>query len=169
MGLTGCVSTPKGFLRPSKNYLENRQLQMRQYDTKDERKIISAVAGVLQDLGFTLDFSETEIGLITSSTRANATHAGQITIAIVADILSAIGGTQSNNIAECDKEQEVKASVIVRPSLDDSKIVVRVTFQRIVWNMQNQVCRIETINDPEIYEKFYSALSKSIFLEEQQI
>jgi len=53
--------------------------------------------------------------------------------------------------------------------LDGSKTMVRVTFQRIVWNMQGQVSRIETMNDPEIYKKFYSALSKSIFLEAQEV
>ena len=169
IGLTSCASTPKGFLKPSEDSLKKRQLQMRQYDTKDEEKVISAVAGVLQDLGFTLDSSETEVGLITSSTRADATDAGQMTLAVVADVLCALGGTYSNNTAMCDKEQKVKASVIVKLSLDGSKTVVRVTFQRIVWNMQNQVSRIETINDPEIYEKFYSALSKSIFLEAQEI
>jgi hypothetical protein len=36
---------PKGFLKPSENYLAHRQLQMRQYDTKDEKKIITSVAG----------------------------------------------------------------------------------------------------------------------------
>lgn len=168
-GLTSCISAPKGFLKPTENSLKNRQLQIRQYDTKDEEKVISAVAGVLQDLGFNLDFSETEVGLVTSSTMADATDAGQMTVAVMADVLCALGGSYSNNTAMCDKEQKVKASVIVKPSLDGSKVVVRVTFQRIVWNMQGQVSRIETINDPAIYEKFYTALSKSIFLEAQEI
>jgi len=169
ISLAGCVSGPKGFLKPSKNYLENRQLQMRQYDTKDEEKIISSVAGVLQDLGFTLDESETKLGLVTASTRADATDAGQIAGAVVLDVLAAIGGVYSNNAAMCDKEQKVRASIIVKTSLDGSKIVVRATFQRIVWNMQNQVSKIETINEPEIYEKFYAGLSKAIFLEAQEI
>ena len=167
--LVGCIATPKGFLKPSEGYLKNRELQMRQYDTTDEGKVISAVAGVLQDLGFNLDSSETEVGLITSSTRADATDAGQITAAVVTDICFALLGASSNSVAVCDKEQKVKASVIVKPSLDGNKIVVRVTFQRIIWNMQNQISRIETVNDPEIYKKFYSALSKSIFLEAQEI
>ena len=169
ISLAGCVSGPKGFLKPSKQYLENRQLQMRQYDTKDEEAIISSVAGVLQDLGFTLDASETKLGLVTASTRADATDAGQIAGAVVLDVLAAVAGVYTSNTMLCDKEQKVKASIIVKPSLDDSKTVVRVTFQRIVWNMQNQVSKIETINEPEIYEKFYSGLSKAIFLEAQEI
>jgi len=169
MCLAGCATTPKGFLKPSEESLENRQLQMRKYDTTDQEKIITSVAGVLQDLGFTLDASETELGLVSASKNADATDAGQITLAVAADVLCALAGTYSNSVAACDKEQKVKASVITKPSLDGSGTIVRVTFQRIVWNMQNQISKIETISELEIYEKFFSDLSKSIFLEGQKI
>jgi len=142
---------------------------MRQYDTTDQEEIISSVAGVLQDLGFTLDSSETKLGLVSASKNADATDARQITLALAADVLSALSGTHSNNMAGCDKEQKVKASVVVKPSLDGSKTIVRVTFQRIIWNMQNQISRIETIRDPEAYRRFYTSLSKAIFLEAQKI
>lgn len=169
LGLAGCASIPKGFLKPSEGYLEKRQLQMRQYDTKDEEKIITSVAGVLQDLGFTLDESETKVGLVSASKKSDATHAGQIAAAVFLDFLSALGGSYSNNTARCDAVQHVKASVITKPSLDGNKIVVRVTFQRIVWNASNQINRVETINDSEIYQKFFESLSKAIFLEAHKI
>ncbi len=169
LSMVGCMTIPKGFLKPSEKSLENRQLQMRQYDTKDETKIITSVAGVLQDLGFTLDDSETDLGLVVASKKADAVSGGQMTVAFICDVLAAAGGTYSNNMAQCDKEQKVRASVIVQPSLDGSKIVVRVTFQRIVWNMSNQISRVETIIEPQIYEKFYEALSKAIFLEAEKI
>ncbi|MBI4982325.1 MAG: hypothetical protein HZC15_04200 [Candidatus Omnitrophica bacterium] len=160
----GCISTPKGFLKPSEGYLANRQLQMRQYDTKSDKEILSAVAGVLQDLGFVLDNSETDVGFVAASKKADAVDKGQVAGAVLLDIL--VGG---NNTSRCDKSQVVKASVITQPSLDGKRIVVRVTFQRIVWNMTNQISRVETINDPEIYQKFYVSLSKAIFLEDQKI
>jgi len=165
----GCASVPKGFLKPSESYLENRQLQIRQYDTTDDKQIITAVAGVLQDLNFTLDDSETEVGFVAASKKADATSKGQVAGAVLLDILGALGGSYSNNTARCDKSQVIKASVITKPSLEGKKIVVRVTFQRIVWNMSNQINRIETIKDPVVYQKFYDALSKAIFLEAQKI
>lgn len=167
--LAGCATVPKGFLKPSEKSLENRQLQMRQYDTKDEQMIISSVAGVLQDIGFTLDESETEVGLVSASKKADATSGAQLTSAIVLDVAAALLGSYSNATAQCDKAQVVKASVITQPSLDGSKTVVRVTFQRIVWNMSNQISRVETINEPQIYQKFYDGLSKAIFLEAEKI
>ena len=170
--LVGCVSIPKGFLKPSDGYLEKRQLQMRQYDTTDEKQIITAVAGVLQDLGFNLGESETEIGLVSASKKADATSKGQIAGAVLLDVLGALGGAGGgghSNVALCDKYQIVKACFITRNSFDGKKTVVRITIQRVVFNMSDQVSRVETISDPDIYQRFYESLSKAIFLEAQKI
>lgn len=169
LAIAGCVSVPAGFLKPGEGYLDKRQLQIRQYDTTDEKQIITAVAGVLQDLNFNLEDSESELGFVSASKKADAVSKGQVAGAVLLDVLGAIGGSYSNNTARCDKSQVVKASVITKPGLDGRSIVVRVTFQRIVWNMNNQVSRVESINDAKIYQKFYDGLSKAIFLEAQQI
>lgn len=165
LSIVGCASIPTGFLKPSEGYLQKRELQMRQYDTIDQVKIITSVAGVLQDLGFTLDDSETDVGFVAASKKADATNHGQVFL------MALLGGLGNNPqaVQQCDKSQVIKASVITKPSLDGKKTVVRVTFQRIVWNMANQINRVETLSDPEMYQKFYESLSKAIFLEAQQI
>lgn len=167
--LAGCASVPAGFLKPTEGSMQKRALQIRQYDTTDETKIITSVAGVLQDLGFTLDDSETDLGFVAASKKADAKNGGQMAGAVFLDVLSALGGSYSNNAARCDKSQVLKASVITKPSLDGKKMVVRVTFQRIVWNMSNQINRVETISEAEVYQKFYDSLSKAIFLEAEKI
>ncbi len=48
-------------------------------------------------------------------------------------------------------------------------MLVRATFQRMVWNMAGQMSRIETLKEPDLYEGFFDKLSKSVFLEEQKI
>jgi hypothetical protein len=161
IGFVGCASVPTGFLKPDESALEKRQLQMRQYETTNEEQILTAVASVLQDLGFTLDNSETKLGFVAASKKADATDAGQIFL------VALLAG--SNAVGNCDASQVVKASVITKPSIDEKKIAVRVTFQRIVWNMRGQINKVESINDKEIYQKFYDSLSKSIFLEAQKI
>jgi hypothetical protein len=130
---------------------------------------LAAIAGVLQDLGFTLDNSETKLGFVAASKKADATSGGQMAGAFFLDLLAAAGGGHGNAMQNCDKSQVVKASVITKPSLEANKTVVRVTFQRIVWNVNNQISKVETINDIEIYQKFYDGLSKAIFLEAQKI
>jgi len=166
LGIVGCATVPTGFLKPSEGYLQKRELQMRQYDTTDQEKIITSVAGVLQDLGFTLDASETQVGFVAASKQADAKSGGQMAGAFFLTLLSE---GKSDYMSRCDKSQVIKASVITKPSLDGKKTVVRVTFQRIVWNMANQINRVESIKDPIMYQKFYEALSKAIFLEAQQI
>ncbi|MBU1999430.1 MAG: hypothetical protein KKE64_08075 [Candidatus Omnitrophica bacterium] len=169
LGIVGCASIPTGFLKPSEGYLQKRELQMKQYDTTDQEKIITSVAGVLQDLGFTLDDSETDVGFVAASKKADATNKGQVAGAMFLDILAALGGSSGNATAQTDRSQVIKASVISKLSLGGDKIVVRVTFQRIVWNRANQISRVETLSDPAMYQKFYDSLSKAIFLEAQKI
>lgn len=168
--LVGCVAIyPKDFLKLSEDNLHVRQLQMRQFETTNEKEIILASAGVLQDMGFTLDDSETDLGLIVASKDRDATNAGQVTFATIAVVLSALGGSSSNAFDNIDKAQKIRVSVVTKLNAEGNKILVRVTFQRIVWNNVGNVSRMETLKDPELYQGFFDKLSKAVFLEEQKI
>lgn len=170
VSLVGCATTyPKDFLKLSPDSLKNRELQMRQYDTQNEEDILAACAGVLQDLGFTLDDSETELGLVVASKDRDATDAGQVALATVSVFLSALGGSSSNAFDYIDKTQKIRASVVSKLSADGSKIIVRVTFQRVVWNNVGDVSKMENLTDPELYQGFFERLSKAVFLEAQKI
>jgi len=162
--MTGCQTTiPKDALSLSPESLTQRQLETRKYETKDEAKILAACAGLLQDMGFNLDESETKLGVITSSKTRSAVSAGQQVGAVFVALLG--GGYMPT-----DKEQKMRASVITRPVGEHGGyIMVRVTFQRIVWNTQGQVTKSESLTDPKIYQEFFDKLSKSIFLEAQSI
>lgn len=168
--LTGCATTyPKDFLKASETSLQTRQLQLRKFDTTDEKQIISSSAGVLQDLGFTLDDSETKLGLVVASKDRDATDAGQVALATVSVFLSALGGSSSDAFDRIDKVQKIRASIVSKLGEDNKSVVVRVTFQRIVWNNRGDVSKMETLNDPELYQGFFERLSKAIFLEANKI
>ena len=69
-----------------------------------------------------------------------------------------------------DKEQLIRASVVVQPSQSNaSTVLVRVTFQRIITNTQGDETRREAIVDPEIYRGFFEKLSTAVFLEAHEI
>ncbi len=167
--VAGCATVPKDALRAGPQSLKQRQLQTRKFDAKNENEILSASVGVLQDLGFTIRDSESKVGVISASKTADATNAGMTALAVTADILSALSGSYSNNTQQQDKVQEIRGSVVTMPSADTSKMLVRATFQRVVTNVAGQVSRLETIDDPKIYEGFFEKLSKSVFLEAESI
>jgi len=161
--LTGCQAIPKDALSLSPESLEQREIQTRKYETKDEVNILTACAALLQDMGFNIDESETKLGLISCSKMRSAVDAGQQTAAILVALLG--GGS-----VPTDKEQKMRASVVTRPVGEQSEfIAVRVTFQRVVWNTAGQITKSEPLTDPEIYQEFFDKLSKSIFLEAHSI
>jgi hypothetical protein len=66
--LAGCTTrVPKEALSLSPQSIKTRQLQTRYFDTNDEKNIISSCNAVLQDLGFNLDESETDLGVLVAS------------------------------------------------------------------------------------------------------
>lgn len=166
--LSSCVAIPKDALVLSPDTLERRQLQTRRFESKDERELLMAAAGVLQDLGFNIDESETRLGVIVASKDRSAVSAGQVVGAV---LLALLGGGPT----AVDKTQKIRVSLVARPagSGGDSNAVqahlVRVTFQRIVRNTDDKVTRVESIEDAVIYQEFFEKLSKSVFLEAQSI
>ena len=162
--LVGCETIPKDALRLSPESLEQRSLQTRKYEGISEQDILAASAGVIQDLGFNIDESETKLGLIVGSKERGATDAGQVAAAVVLALFT-------GSVMEVDKKQLLRVSLVVRPTAenDDKNHFVRVTFQRTVWGTDNNITRIEALDDPEMYLEFFDRLSKAVFLEGHKI
>jgi hypothetical protein len=162
---SGCAATiPKEALQLSNESLEDRRMQTRRFDGATETEILSASAGVLQDLGFQIDESETDLGVIVSSKERDATESAQVAAAIAVALLG--GGSMP-----IDKKQKIRACLVIKPVVSETAEIhnVRITFQRMVWNTQNQLTKIEGLRDPEMYQEFFEKLSKSIFLEANEI
>jgi len=235
--LTGCATQnqiSKEMLTLSPESMKMRQLQTKRYDTNDEKMVLTASASVLQDLGFQLDESTPDLGIIVGSKTRDATDAGQVTMAI---FIAALGGGS----VPIDHHQNIRVSLVTAPmhrpkesgapqrkritpemvntacarinaavqksldaelngmltpkeaqqarnalaqqfgrevntdltlrmkSQDFGATRVRVTFQRVVINTQGQVTRMEALETPELYQQFYEKLSKSVFLEANDI
>ena len=161
-GLQGCaVTVPKEALILTPETLAARQIQTRKYETNDEAKILSACIEHLQDLGFILAESETKLGVIVATKSRTAVEAGQVVAALIVGVI--IGAP-----VPWEKDQQFTACVVTRP-VGENSIIVRVTFQRIVWNTKGMITRREGLMDPIQYQEFFSKLSKSIFLEAHEI
>lgn len=171
MVLSGCQApVPKDVLKPNASVLQTRSLQSRSFDTLNEKLLLSASAGALQDIGFTIDDSETKLGLIVASKDADATNKTQVALATTGIILGALTGSyDSRTYQNLDDVQKIRASLVTHQNPQQNKTQVRVTFQRIVWNKNKQISKRETLNDPKLYQGFYDRLSKAVFLEDHQI
>lgn len=160
--LVSCAGRiPPETLKWTNETLEQRQLQTRKFETNDETLILTSCAGLLQDLGFNIDESETKLGLIVGSKDREAVDAGQVFAAV---LIAALGG----GATPIDQNQKLRASIVTMPK-DGQSIAVRVTFQRIVWNTHGQVTKTEPLTDPEYYQDFFEKLSKAIFLEAHDV
>ncbi len=162
--LTACEETiPKDALQLNEVTLEVRQRQTRYFDTTNEKKILTASAAVLQDLGFNIDESETELGLVFATKDRDATEAGQVAGAFVIALLFGVP-------IAVDDEQKIRVSLVTRPrGKNKEQVAVRVTFQRVVWDTAGDVARSEPLDDAELYQGFFNRLSQSVFLEAHQI
>lgn len=152
---------PKDALALSPESLQDRQMQTRIFETTDEKMLLTASAQLLQDLGYTIDESEVPCGVIVASRDRDVTDAGQVIGSILVAVLT-------GSATPVDRNQKVLVSCVTKP-LDDKRIAVRITFQHMVWNTNNQLTKSEQINDPEIYQEFFSKLSKSVFLTAHEI
>jgi hypothetical protein len=161
--LSSCTTLPKDAFKLSPTSLEDRQLQSRKFTTLDSKLLLSAGAGVLQDMGYTIDESNSVLGVLTASKHADARDTGQIVGAVVLALLTGA-------VTPTDKEQNIRICLVIQEALDEkTSSVARITIQRVIWNTQGQISRVESIHSPELYQAFFDKLSKATFLEANQI
>ena len=159
--LAACqTGIPRETLMLSPESIADRQLQTRVFETKDELQLLTASAALLQDTGFTIDESEVKCGVIIGSRERNVTEAGDVMLSL---FLSAFFVPPSYA-----KTQRVLATLVTNP-LDNKKMAVRITFQHMVWDQKGELIKNERLNEPEIYQEFFSKLSKSVFLTAHEI
>ena len=161
ISLAACqTGVPKEALILSPESLKDRQLQTRVFETNQEKKMLTASAVVLQDLGFNIDQSEISCGVIVCSRDRDVTETGEVALSVALAILGVYHPYAT--------KQKVLASLVTKP-LDGDRIAVRITFQHMVWNVDNKLIKNERINEPEIYQEFFAKLSKSVFLQAHEI
>ena len=67
ISLAACATTTPTNIAGGGTQLETRQIQTRQYDTLDKTMTMRSVIAALQDLGFTIDQADADLGTITAT------------------------------------------------------------------------------------------------------
>lgn len=159
----GCAVSPDISLVPAS--LKERQMQTRVYDMSDEISLLSAGVGVLQDMGFSIDESETSVGVVTASKVMDANYLGQVATSIGVYLLS-----RGKAKVKQDKKQKIRVNLVTFPyQRRKDKFSVRVTFQRVIWDTDDKISKVQNLTEPVMYQKFFASLSKSVFLEGHEI
>ena len=145
--LAGCQSDSErqtAALTLSDGDVAQRAARTRRFDTADRAAMLSAAAGVLQDLGYSIDDVSSQNGLPNASKTRDAS-----------------GG----NAFSVDRVQRIRASIVASPGADGRDTVVRASFQRVVRGADGRVTALLPVNDPVIYQRFFDELSQSAFLQ----
>jgi hypothetical protein len=179
MALTGCITRtqPTELFQLTPESAANRAMQIRMFETSNERELLSASAAVLQDLGFQIEESVREVGFLRATKERSARERGQD----MTRFLVAIGSTplalfrSGPIILPVDLHQKIAASLIARPlNRDTTRYEVRIMFYRVVWKGDGAAGesaippgaqRMEMLRDPVLYQTFFAKLSKAVFLE----
>jgi hypothetical protein len=182
---SGCAPLPpptaESFFELSPETARHQALQTRMFETIDEKELLSASAAVLQDLGFQIEESVTDVGILRAAKERSAREYGQeINQALILLISTAsviVGGTIV--VVPVDVHQQINATLATRRSdTDPSRYSVRILFHRSLWkgdgssgnrNIPPGQQNLEIIVDAKIYQLFFAKLSKSVFLEAHKI
>jgi hypothetical protein len=168
------------FFQLTTESLKNRALQTRIFETANEKELLSASAAVLQDLGFQIEESEVEMGILRATKERSAREFWQEFHRVMMAMASAAASRgQSTQIIPVDLHQQIGATLATRPlEGDDSRYTVRIFFHRTLWKGDGQsgnqrippgAQRMEAIFDGMIYQQFFAKLSKGLFLEAHEI
>jgi len=183
--LAGCVQAPmpkaESFFELTPQSAQYRALQTRTFETSDEKELLSASAAVLQDLGFQVEESVKEVGMLRAAKERGAREYGQEISQSFVLLLSIAGAIFGGPVmvVPVDVHQQINATLVTRRSeTDPSSFSVRVLFHRSLWKGDGSVGdqrippgqqSLEMIVDGKIYQQFFAKLSKSVFLEAHKI
>lgn len=173
--LAGCRGVPADALELSADSAEHRERQTHRYDGVSEARLLSASLGVLQDLGFTLDGSESRLGVITGSKKLTArrplrSNEAISRLALTVCIPYFAPFVAYDAAAGIKEPQLVRLCLVTRPdsTASASACLVRVTAHRVVYvdEQLTGVKSLEALDDPQFYAEFFKRLSQSVFLQE---
>lgn len=137
-----------------------RETQTAFFHDVSEQRLLIAGTQVLQDLGFTIEESAPQYGMLAGSKDRSAVEADEVAGQIALTIGLALLGAHYN--PTWDQDQVIRATLTTRPVED--AVRMRISFERIVTT-NTGVSRAEELDAPEFstgfFERVRSGLAKS--------
>jgi hypothetical protein len=170
--LSSCGTSPPDYFSPSQSSVAARNMQARMYSSVDEGDVMSASAAVLQDMGYSIDTVEYQLGVISASKRADATNRwealGSLTFDSMKCVFTFMFACDGHRYGAIDDVQDVRLTMVSMPK-GNGDVTVRITIQRRIYDKRGRLSEQSTISDADVYESLFARLSKAVFLEQQGI
>lgn len=130
----GCASSKEQLLKMDESQVKLRSMQTRAFDTTDKNKMLGTVISALQDLGYIVNEVSEVIGMVSA-------HKNDVRYDKLLGKLAA------------PKIYPLRLTVTVRPG-GETQLLVRA----------NAEYRQEAVEDPTVYQNFFTVLERSVFL-----
>jgi hypothetical protein len=183
LALTACVSTqprPMRLLQPSTTL---RDIQSRSFEMPSEQAALSASINVLQDMNYTIDATNTELGILTASKNGREKIEFNSTSVVIGDVLCIMFILQRcnpqlrkdkmalaspGNTVYTRPEQTMLTLVVTPDPVQAGAYIVRISMQSVLiassYNT-TPILKTKLVMDKTRYQAFFEKLSKSAFLE----
>lgn len=147
---------------PLPNAAQLREAQTARFQVHDELTLLRGATQTLQDLGFTIEESAPQVGVLAGSKDRDATETGQVVGQVALTIGLAILGVHYNPV--WDKDQTIRATLTTRPMPDRRETQMRISFERIVINTQG-MARAEPLAASEFSQGFFEKVRSGLAAE----
>lgn len=136
-----------------------RERQSARFPLLDERVLLAEATDTLQDLGYTVEESAPDIGVLAGSKDRDATEARQIAAQLAIGLGLALLGVGYQPV--WDKDQLIRVTLVTQPQPALGETRMRVSFERIVVNNQGGV-RSEVLTSPEFNAGFFALVRNGL-------
>ena len=160
INLCGCY---QDFYILDKDYLQKRELQTKRFDTLNQEKLFLASVQVLQDQGFTILESNTNLGIVTAKQTEEFGFFSQLADRVLGDVVHGALNALFRDDDDPAYDVSMETFVTVFIKADKSSSLVRVSFTRFVTDSEDHT-RAETIENKATYKDFFNKLEKYVFL-----
>jgi hypothetical protein len=175
LALAGCAELPPDYLVLPPESAAERELQSRRFDSVEEKDLLLASVGVLQDLGFAMETKGSALGFVQGTKEREAKAPEQKLVLMVLLALAASQGHSGGNmpVDQIREDQTISVLLSVRPATaGDAKgrphsHLVRVTFHSHLRQPLGPTAG--ALHDPDLYRSFFELLSRALFLEAHKL
>lgn len=141
-----------------------REVQTRTFDNVDAHTAMKAAIDMLQDGGFAIERTDSDLGLIIGRQAVVRRPSGGLRA------LKYVGAAFSYGLIgliPLNKTDELEASVNIT-GIDDQSVRVRIVIQRRQLDKNGRLKKIEALNAGPVYQDLFELLGRSLFVSQAQ-